>query len=253
MIIAVIVIVIIVLGVSIYTYWQQTMAPVRETITVTEAITRTITQTILSTVTVRETTTIPAVQPTITTTVTVTITTPPTTQKPPSPALSNVSTGYTSSGIVEALTWTRSAPMDLDGAYGSGMFLVPKDTNISDIASKLNEYLKDSFKKLPLTNTFVSVPLAQDNDLGIVLMLHRGNPCVQYRVEILDGDPSDRVIRIKVEKYSTAPYCIQVVPTDNQYVALLVIRNPGLQDFRVEIMYSDGVRTSIVELHVTQQ
>ncbi len=264
LIIAVLVVVIVILGSYLYSY--ITARPVKETTTITSTVTHTVTKTVtftvLRTVTYTATPTVSATVPQSTTTITVPVTTTLTVTVPPTPKPTPTTTSplpvvnvtpsrvYGVVGNVEYMAWS-TAPMP--DVKGSMIFPVPGNANVSMVASMLSTYIKQAeAKKISLSNTVISMSITGNQNLAVLLTLFRGNPCTYYRVEVVDGDLSDGLGVVKVVKYSTSDVCIQVVPPDNQFNVLLLLKDPSLQSYKLVIEYSDGTRTASVTINVSR-
>ncbi len=259
LIIAVLVVVIVIMGSYLYSY--MAMKPSVETTTVTETVTTTVTSTVtvLRTITYTVTPTLPATRPQGTTTITVPVTTTLTVTVPPTPKPAPTTTtvpvnatpsrAYGVVGNVEYMAWSTAPMPDIKGSI---VFSVPSNVNVSVLASMLSTYVSQAeAKKISLANTVVDVRLTSNQNLAVLLTLFRGNPCTYYRVEVVDGDLSDGLGVVKVVKYSTSDVCIQVVPPDSQFNVLLLLKNPGLQSYKLVIEYNDGVRTTSATINVS--
>ncbi len=260
LIIAVLVVVIVVLGGYLYSYTVTGNMQPRQVSTITT--TTTITQTVTATVTVLRTVTLTKVmvqQPTqgITTitvpvTTTLTVTVPPTPKPAPTtiPVNTTPSRLYGVVGNIEYLAWSTAPMPDISGSF---VFPVPRNVNITMLASNIASYIRSSeSKKISLANTAVNIKLTSTQNLALLLTLFRGNPCTYYRVEIVDGNLSDGLGIVRVVKYSTSDVCIQVVPPDSQFNILLLLSSPGTANYKLVVEYNDGVKTTTATINVVQ-
>lgn len=261
---------VIIISTVLYAY-SNMLSPATKTIVTTSIITKTMTRTktiittLYNTLTVYETIVITKTisstsrewnQTTIlnSSTSTLSPSTVVTTSTATTPKTSRVPTAnrtgleYIVSDMVEILAWRQHGL--IDRVERAKIFTVSKNTSIFDVANNLLDYTKNSIKEISIGGS-ESINTSFNQDVGILITLFRGTPCTQYNVEIVDGDPGDDgIVRVRITRYYTSDVCVQVVPKDNLYVALIVVRNPGLQHFKLYIEYNDGTRTSIIELDV---
>ena len=264
LIIAILVVVIVILGLYLYSY--TTARPAKETMTVTSTVTYTITETITLTVLRTIVYTVTQITPTIVsqsaTTITVPVTTTLTVTVPPTPKPAPTTTSplpvvnvtpsrvYGVVGNVEYMAWSTAPMPDIKGSM---IFPVPSNINVSMVANMLSTYIKQAeAKKISFSDTVVNTRITSNQNLAVLLTLFRGNPCTYYRVEIIDGNLSDGLGVVKVVRYSTSDVCIQVVPPDNQFNVLLLLKDPSLQSYKLMIEYSDGTRTTSVAINVSR-
>ena len=124
---------------------------------------------------------------------------------------------------------------------------IPKNTAMEDIMNKLNQLVTEGIQVS--SNMSVSIPQAYDP--AIVVMLSRGTPCTMYRVIVNDGNASDGRISLTIQKYSTADYCIQVVPKDNLYVGIIVLRNLQVGQYVVDVTLDYGTTKTQYTLDIS--
>lgn len=243
-----VVIVVSVGGVLAYNYiaLQKTSAT---TVTKTTTITRFSTITVpagnetvitISTATATVTTTIP-----VTIIKTVTITSlppkPPKTTSTTSPQpVTKVRSENFTVGNVQVYTTTTSLNFINTGSVGTKTLMllkIPRGTNIEKIMSNLKQSITNG---LQITSSTVNVDVQQTYDPILVVLLPRGTPCTMYKVIVNDGDASDGKISFTIQKYSTADYCIQVVPQDNLYLGIIALRELQSGHYVVDVTVDYG-------------
>ena len=257
-IVMVVVIAVVVGGVLLYNHIvsqsNTTTTTLTETTTVTKYSTITITagSNVTSTATLVKTTTA-----TVTTTIPVTIIkTVTVTTLPPQPPKTTTTTTISEEtkgenftvGNVQVYSTATSFGL-IGGKAPKPMILlkVPKDIAIEDIMSKLNQLITEGIQ----VSSNISISIPQAYDPAIVVMLPRGTPCTMYKVIVNDGNASDGKISLTIQKYSTADYCIQVVPKDNLYVGIIVLRNLQVGQYVVDVTLDRGTTRTHYMLNIS--
>ncbi len=256
-IVMVVVISIVVGGVILYNYMalqgKITTSTLTETTTITKYSTITITAganatstaTLVRTTTATVTTTIP-----VTIIKTVTVTT-----LPPQPPKTTTTTtpgeikgeNFTVGNVQVYSTVTSIGLIGARSPKPMMLLKVPKNTVIEDIMSKLNQLINEGIQ----ISSNMSVSISQAYDPAIVVMLPRGTPCTMYKVIVNDGNASDGRISLTIQKYSTSNYCIQVVPKDNLYVGIIVLRNLRVGQYIVDMTLDYGTSKAQYMLNIS--
>ena len=232
-------------GVVLYNYMVSQGGTITTTLTETSTVTKystvtitaggnvTSTATLVKTTTATVTTTIPV---TIIKTVTVT-TLPPQPSKTTTTAPGEIKGENFTVGNVQVYSTTTSLGLiEVKTPKSMVLLRVPKSSTIEDIMNKLNQLIAEGIQ----VSSNISVSIPQSYDPAIAVMLSRGTPCTMYRVVVSDGDASDGRISLTIQKYSTADYCIQVVPKDNLYVGIIVLRNLQVGQYVVDVTLDYG-------------
>ncbi len=244
-----IVIIVVVGGVLTYNYMvSQKPLTITTTVTATTTVTSYSTITIpageATTLTTTTTTTITKTVPlTVAETVTITSlpsqppkTTTPTTQ-PPKVEGENFTVG----NIQVYSTTTSIGAIGVETTKVFMLIKIPKDMSIDEVMNNLRQLVSEGMK---ITAGTVSVNVEQAYNPALVVILPRGTPCTMYKVVVSDGNASDGRMSLTVQKYSTADYCIQVVPPDNLYVGIIMLRNLVVGHYVIDVTMDLGnIRT----------
>ena len=257
-IVMVIIIGVIVGGVVLYNYMASQSGTITTTLTETTTVTKystvtitagsnvTSTATLVKTTTATVTTTIPV---TIIKTVTVT-TLPP---QPPKTTTTTTAPGevrgenFTVDNVQVYSTTTSLGLIGLKTPKPMVLLKIPKNTAMEDIMNRLNQLVTEGVQ----VSSNMSVSISQAYDPAIVVMLSRGTPCTMYRVIVNDGNASDGRISLTIQKYSTADYCIQVVPKDNLYIGIIVLRNLQVGQYVVDVTLDYGTTRTQYTLDIS--
>ncbi len=215
------------------------------TITITAGSNVTSTATLVKTTTATVTTTIPV---TIIRTVTVTT-------LPPQPPKTTTTTtpgeirgeNFTMGNVQVYSITTSLGLIDTKTPKPMVLLRIPKNTAMEDIMNKLNQLIAEGMQ----ISSNISVSIPQIYDPAIVVMLSRGTPCTMYRVIVNDGNASDGRISLTIQKYSTADYCIQVVPKDNLYIGIIVLRNLQVGQYIVDVTLDYGTTKTQYTLNIS--
>ena len=255
-IVMVVIIGVVVGGVVLYNYMLSQSSTLTTTLTETTTITRystvtitagsniTSTATLVKTTTATVTTTIP-----VTIIKTVTVTTLP--SQPPKTTTTTPGKikgeNFTVGNVQVYSTTTSSGLIGVELPKPMVLLKIPRNIAIKDVMNRLNQLVAEGIR----VYSNMSISISQKYDPAIVVMLPRGTPCTMYRVIVNDGDASDGKISLIIQKYSTADYCIEVVPKDNLYIGIIVLRNLQVGQYVVNVTLDYGTTKAHYTLDVS--
>ena len=255
-IVMVIIIGVIVGGVVLYNYMASQSGTITTTLTETTTVTKYSTVTITAGSNVTSTATlVKTTTATVTTTIPVTIiSTVTVTTLPPQPPKTTTTTtpgeageNFTVGNVQVYSTTTSLGLIGLKTPKPMVLLKIPKNTAMEDIMNRLNQLVTEGVQ----VSSNMSVSISQAYDPAIVVMLSRGTPCTMYRVIVNDGNASDGRISLTIQKYSTADYCIQVVPKDNLYIGIIVLRNLQVGQYVVDVTLDYGTTRTQYTLDIS--